>query len=113
MIKILPIGTFAILLIILFVYHGTGVHFLYWSDSTGYLGQGLSIGGPLGYDRSPGRSIGYPLLLALLSKIPATALAIVAVQALLAVAAYRALQLHLVAAADSIASNRDVIRAKF
>lgn len=107
--RILPIG---LLLVILALYHSGGLQFLYWADSHGYLSQGISIIREGGYERSGGRSLGYPLFLTLPLSLPASALALVALQAGSCVAAYGVIYRTLARGADRLAPrSRAVARA--
>lgn len=107
------LASIALLLVILGIYHSHGVHFVFWADSSTYLGQAMSIAGSNGYDRGGGRSVGYPLMLAPFIDFPAAALVIVGVQALIVLAGYVLLYRHMRAGAKAVAPNATHARAMF
>ncbi|MDX2202418.1 MAG: hypothetical protein NW223_06700 [Hyphomicrobiaceae bacterium] len=94
----------ALVLLVLAVYYGAGVPFLYYPDSAGYLAQGLSLLSDGGYQRSASRALGYPAVLAAITLLPRPALAMVLVQALAAACALVLLFHHCRAALPALVS---------
>jgi hypothetical protein len=109
-VAMLRITTIAVVVLIAWIYHGGGIHFLVWPDSLGYLDQALSIASPQGYQRAAGRSVGYPLFLLAPLSVKSSALAIFALQTLLVLVAYRLLYLHVVSATTTLAPTQHTPR---
>jgi hypothetical protein len=109
----LRIASLIALLLVIGVYHATGLHFVYWPDSGAYIEQALSLIGPGPYVRPVDRGIGYPLLLTVALAFPASALALIAIQAGLVVLVYVLLYTHLRSAAAALTPRHDHLRSTF
>ena len=105
--------TIAVLVVVIAVYHGTGLHFIYWPDSYGYLSQALSMTGSDAYQRADGRSVGYPAFLALPTQLPATALIVTFLQTALVVTAYVLIYRQFNRAAPALAPGQKALRTTF
>lgn len=92
-------------LAILALYYSSGILYLHWSDSSGYLAQALSLLDAAPYVGHGGRNIGYPLFLALPLMSATPALAIILLQGAVVMAAYCLIHHHVLRAATCLVGN--------